>query len=404
MKKKLLIIQIIFIAVGIQAIGQPGNTDHVQVYIEGSSSGVIDRDMITEVKFNFWITGQVEYNRSLSYSSHFVYKIRNMTVNYDFKKTVKVKEPRDECPHDIASKHEKSGSVSLSSNQANADMVIDYGVGIQAKALEEARRNLPPGVKIPGLDDVPKGVYRLELLSLLKEIEGKCYSGEDCQENECTEIIELGDVEVGCTIKDDGSMVGQKNWVKSYGAKELFRFHVDDCEEEEESNLEVEDPIDYRLKWYFATPTDQCKYKIMSALANAKDSFEEGAYTRMLCFVNRMLEDNESAFMIYPSSFAEIVTWDQGAKYISNLERDNYDELRNDLKKWCRQYDGDELVQAIETLDRNMHMFFKRMEYDEDNYRLSPGQIYVKEQLVKMAGNDKHYLNCYISERMPWNK
>ncbi|MFO7852055.1 MAG: hypothetical protein ACQERS_11475 [Bacteroidota bacterium] len=403
MKKKLILLQIMSIVIWTLATGQPGDTGNINVYIEGSSSGVIDRSMITEVEFNFWINGQMEYNKSLSYSSHFVYKIRNLTVNYSFKKTVKVKEPREDCPHDIASKHDKTGSVNLSSNQANVDLIIDYGVGIQAKALEEAQRHLPPGVKIPQLDDVPKGVYRMELASVLKEIEGICYDA-DCDETECMEGIELGDVEIGCKIKEDGSMVGQKNWKESYSANNLFRFNVDDCEEEDEIDKDLKDPIDYRISWYFATANDQCKYKVMSALANAKDSFEEGVYTRMVCFVNRMLEDNESAFMISPHIFSTIVTRTQGEKYIYNLKRDNYNELRNDLKKWCRQYDGDELVQAIETLDRNMHQFFKRLEYDEDNYRLSPGQIYVKEQLVKMAGNDKHYLNCYISERMPWNK
>jgi len=403
MKKRFLIIQIISIAICTLATGQPGDTGNIQIYVEGSSSGKIDKDVITEIEFNFWITGQMEYNKSLSYASHFVYRIKDLTVNYSFKKTVKVKEPREDCPHDIASKHEKSGNVTLSSNQANVDLVIDYGIGIQAKALEEARNNLPAGIKIPQLDDVPKGVYKMELSSVLKEIEGTCYNSE-CEENECMEEIELGDVVIGCTIKEDGSLVGQKNWVETYSANQIFRFHVDDCEEEVEDNENVEYPVDRRVRWYFATPNDQCKYKIMSALANAKDSFEEGVYTRMLCFVNRMLEDNESAFMIYPSSFAEIVTWDQGAKYIEDLKRDHYNELRDDLKKWCGQYDGDALVQTIATLDRNMHQFFKRLEYDEDNYRLSRGQVYVKEQLVKLAGNDKHYLNCYIEERDPWDK
>lgn len=385
------------------AMGQPTDTGIIQVYVEGNSSGVIDKDVITEFDFKFWITGQLEYNKSLSYASHFVYKIRNLTVNYSFKKVVKVKEPREECLTDIASKFEKSGNVSLSSNQANVDLVIDYGAGIQVKALEEARKHLPPGVEIPKLDDIPKGVYKLELTGLLEEIEGKCYDGE-CEENECTEVIKLGDVVIGCKLKEGGGMVGQRNWVQSYNANQVFRFHVDDCDEKMEYDQEIEDPVDYSLRWYFATPDDQCKYKIMSALAKAEDSFEEGVYTRMLCFVNRMLEDDESAFMIYPSSFAEIVTWDQGAKYIEDLKRDHFNELRNALKKWCRQYDGDELVQAVATLDRNMHQFFKRLEYDEDNYRLTKGQVYVKEQLVKLAGNDKHYLNCYIEERMPWDK
>lgn len=403
MCKKLISIHAIIILLSALAVGQPEDTGNLHIYVEGNSSGVIDKDVITEFDFKFWITGQLEYNKSLSYASHFVYKIRTLTVNYSFKKVVKVKEPREECLTDIAAKFDKSGIVSLSSNMANVDLIIDYGSGIQVKALEEAGKHLPPGVKIPQLDNIPKGVYKMELTGLLKEIEGKCYNAE-CEENDCTEEMKLGDVLIGCKIKEDGGMVGQKNWVQSYNANQIFRFHVDDCDEEIESATEVDDPVDYRLRWYFATPDDQCKYKIMSALANAKDSFEEGVYTRMLCFVNRMLEDNESAFMVYPSSFAEIVTWAQGAKYIEDLKRDHFNELRNDLKKWCSQYDGDALVQTIATLDNNMHQFFKKLEYDEDNYRLTPGQIYAKEQLVKLAANDKHYLNCYIEERMPWNK
>ena len=383
------------------AAGQPDNTGNIKIYIEGSSSGVIDKDLITEINFDFWINGQMTYNRSLSYSSRFIYKISWLTVSYNFKKVVKVKEPREDCPHDIASKHEKSGSANLSSNQANADLVIDYGIGIQSKALEEARKNLPPGVEIPQLNGVPKGVYKLELASVLKQIEGVCYSAE-CDESECMVPLVLGDVTIGCQIKDDGSLIGQHNWIQTYSGK-AEHWSPDDCEKEEETNEKVEDPINYRLRCSFAH-ADDCKYKALRALANTKDSFEEGVYTRMVCFVNRMLEDNESAFMIYPASFKEVVTRTQGEKYLEGLKRDNYNELRDDLKKYCRQYDGDALVQAISTLDRNMHQFFKRLEYDEDNYRLTKGQVYVKEQLVKLAGNDKHYLNCYIEERMPWSR
>jgi len=47
---------------------QPGETGNINVYVEGSSSGVIDKDVVTEIEFNFWINGQLEYNKNLSYA------------------------------------------------------------------------------------------------------------------------------------------------------------------------------------------------------------------------------------------------------------------------------------------------------------------------------------------------
>ena len=396
MKTRLFSITILFLLICIEALSQPADKGNIKLYVEGSSKGVVDKDVITEIEFNFWINGQLAYNKSLSYSTRFVYKIQWLTVSYKFKKTVRVKEPREECPHDIASKHEESGSVNLTSI-ANADLVIDYGIGVQAKAMEEARKHLPPRVDLPQLD-VPKGFYTLELASVMKKIEGKCYSGGECDEYTCMENIRLGDVKIGCQIKEDESLMGQKDWVSRY-AGEIEGFTVDGCEEEEQTNNDVEDPIDYQLRWSLVHAND-CKYKIMHALANAKDSFEEGVYARMLCFVDRMLEDKESAFMISPYIFSTITTRTQGEEYIDNLKRDNHNELRDYLKKYCSKYDGDELVQTIATLDVSMHKFFKRLEYDEDNYRLTKGQVYVKEQLVKLAGNEKHYLSCYIEERI----
>lgn len=395
MKAKIISIVLSLLFISFYSTGQPTDKGNIKIYIEGSSNGVIDKSVVTEIDFHYWVNGQMEYNKGLSYSTRFKYKIKWLTVSYKFKKTVRVKEPREECPHDKAAEFDVRGSVNLTS-KTDAYFVIDYGAGVQAKALDETRQHLPPGVNIPQLD-VPKGFYELELVSVLKEIEGKCWSS-DCDESVCTEELSLGDIMIGCKINEDGTLMGEKEWVSRYTGH-VSKFSVEGCEEEENEEPEVEDPINYKIRWSFVHAND-CKYKVMKALANAKDSFEEGVYARMFCFVERMLEDNESAFQISPYIFSTITTRTQGEEYIEILKRENKNELRDYLKKYCAKYDGDELVQTIATLDESMHKFFKRLEYDEDNYRLTKGQIYVKEQLVKLAGNEKHYLNCYIEKRI----
>jgi len=372
----------------------------INIHIDGSSKGVIDKkDFKTDIYFHFWINGEMELNKELSYASRFVYKAKSLIAGYSLKKVVLIKTPREHCTHDTATVYEeRNGRVEIPGNQAKADLTIDYGAGIQKNALESMKDYLPPGVEIPEVD-LPAGFYELNLESVEEEIIGRRYAVvmKQCEDFPFPENFNIGDVTIACQIKEDGKLSGKKKWVSSYTGK-FTRFSVEGCEEEEEKGNKVKDPIKYQLKWTFMTD-DDCKYKIMKALANAKDKYEEGKYTRLFDLVNRLLEENESAFKVNFDEWKMLKTIKDADNYLRVLESTNYNELRNDLFLFCRKNEGEGLVRALATLDEDIdRLIHNVIEYKESIGDMTKGQVYFKEQLVKRSQNEKHYLSLYLDE------
>ena len=399
--KTLSIISILLLFVCAPISSQDGNDGKININIEGTSKGVIDEeDFKTDIYFHFWINGEMILNEELSYDSRFVYKAKSFTAGYSLKKFTLVKAERENCIHDTSSVYEqRNGRVEIPGNKAGADLTIDYGAGIQKNALESMKEYLPPGVEIPEVE-VPAGFYELNLESVVEEIIGRQYAVvlKQCKDFPMPKEFNIGDVTIACQIKDDGKLSGKKKWVSSYTGT-FTRFRVGDCEEEV-INEKVKKPINYQLKWTFMTD-DDCKYKIMKALANAKDKYEEGVYTRMFSLVNRLLEEKESAFKVDVNEWKNIKTIKDADNYLRLLESNNYNELRNTLHVICRNNDGEELVQALATLDKSIDMFLKTvLQYKESigPGSMTEGQRYFKEQLVKRSQNDKHYLSLYIEE------
>ncbi len=396
-KKTFLMVFFLMIIICVPISSQDGDNGKVNIHIDGSSKGVIERkERTTEIYFHFWIYGEMEYNKELSYASRFVYKVKSLTAEYSFKKVELVKDPPEKCTHDTATVYGvRNDAVEIPGT--GADLIIDYGSGITKNALESIKDMLPPGVEIPEAD-VPAGFYELNLESVVKEIVGRRYAVvmKQCTALPSTVNLDIGDVEIGCQINDDGSLSGKKNWVSSYTGGIESSFEVAGCEEEEKGK-KVKDPINYQLKWTF-TPDDDCKYTIMKALALAKDTYEDDIYTRLFNLVDLLLEENESAFKIDKTIYAGIKTINEGENYLRNQARDNYDELRRDLHRICRNSEGEKLVRGLAELDKDINWFLHQLRHYEDMPRLTEGQIYIKEQLVKLSRNDKHYLSLYIEE------
>jgi hypothetical protein len=392
-----VLLLILFVCIPI--LSQDRDNGKININIEGSSKGVIDKeDYKTDIYFHFWINGEMEYNKELSYTSRFVYKAKSLTAGYSFKKFVLVKDPREKCTHDTATVYEvRNGRVEIPGNQAGADLTIDYGAGITKNALESVKDYLPPGVEIPEVD-APAGFYELNLAGVVEEIIGRRYAVvmDQCTDLPSTINLNVGDVEIGCQIKEDGKLSGKKKWESSYTGGTESRFKVEGCEEEERGK-KVKDPINYQLKWSFTTD-DDCKYKIMKALANAKGKYEEGVYTRLFDLVDRLLEENESAFKVDVSEWKKLMTIKDADNYLRFLESNNYDELRNALRVICRNNEGEELVQALATLDESINKFKHFLEYKDSIGDMTKGQVYFKEQLVKLSQNEKHYLSLYIED------
>jgi hypothetical protein len=393
-----VLLLVLFVCIPISS--QDRDKSKVNIHIDGSSKGVIDKkDYKTDIYFHFWINGEMEYNKELSYASRFVYKIKSLTAGYSFKKFVLVKDPPEECTHDTSTVYEeRNGRVEIPS-KIDVDLVIDYGAGITKNALESIKDYLPPGVEIPDVDVVPAGFYELRLESVVEEIVGRRYAVvmKQCTDLRSTVNLDIGDVEIGCQIKEDGTLSGKKKWESSYTGGTETSFKVEGCEEEEKGK-KVKDPIKYDLKWHFMTD-DNCKYKIMKALANVKDKYEEGVYTRLFDLVDRLLEENESAFKVNFDEWKMLKTIKDADKYLRVLESTNYNHLRNDLFLFCRKNEGEGLIRALATLDEDIdRLIHNVIEYKESIGDMTKGQVYFKEQLVKRAQNDKHYLSLYIKE------
>ena len=400
-----LTFQIVFLLMLIVCIpisSQDRDKSKVNIHIDGSSRGVIEKkDNTTDIYFHFWIDGELEYNKELSYTSRFVYKVKSLTAGYSFKKFVLVKDPPEECTHDTATVYENRNlEVDIPGSITGAELVIDYGAGITKNAIESIKDYLPQGVEIPDVDVVPTGFYELNLESVLEEIVGRRYAvvKKQCIDLPSTVNLNIGDVKISCQIKDDGSLSGNKKWERSYTGGTESRFKVEGCEEEEKGK-KVKDPIKYQLKWSFTTD-DDCKYKIMKALAHAKDTYEEGIYTRLFDLVDRLLEENESAYKIDFTTYSKCKTIKEAQRYLNHQEKENYDELRRDLHRICRDSEGEELVRLLKDhIDQKINWFYHQiMHYEGMAGRLTEGQIYIKEQMVKLSRNDKHYLSLYVDE------
>jgi len=394
-----VLLLILFVCIPISS--QDRDNSKINIYINGSSKGVIDKkDYTTDIYFHFWINGEMELNKELSYASRFVYKVKSLTAGYSLKKFVLVKAPREKCTHDTSTVYEeRNGRVKIPGNQAGADLTIDYGSGITKNALESIKDYLPPGVEIPEVDVVPTGYYELNLESVVEEIMGRSYVilMEQCTDVLSPKKFNIGDVTIACQIKEDGSVSGEKKWESSYTGT-FTRFEVEGCEEEK--SKKIKDPINYKLEWHFMTD-DDCKYKIMKALANAKDKYEEGIYTRLFDLVDRLLEENESAFTIDWKKYKEMMTIKEADNYLRFLESEKYDELRIDLHRICQLYEGEFLVPALAGLDERLNkykQFWLESKELLGEGGMSPGQRYFKEQLVKRSQNEKHYLSLYIDE------
>jgi hypothetical protein len=75
-----VLLLILFVCIPI--LSQDRDNGKININIEGSSKGVIDKeDYKTDIYFHFWINGEMEYNKELSYTSRFVYKAKSLTLD-----------------------------------------------------------------------------------------------------------------------------------------------------------------------------------------------------------------------------------------------------------------------------------------------------------------------------------